>query len=177
MANTSAPIFNKRATEKLRSPDDLDKYVQVLNPSVWMVLASCLIFVLALLAWGLLGTVSTSLSVSGAIVNTGDGSGGMDELTCFISSKEIDSVHVGNEAMANKRRLEVTAIEKTPLSKAEAKNLVPSDYLASTLVNDEWVYRVTLKGDLSDISPEEAVPVKITVERVAPISLILRSRE
>ena len=32
MAEQTRTIFNQRAAEKLRSPDDLDKYVRVTNP-------------------------------------------------------------------------------------------------------------------------------------------------
>ena len=175
MDKSSGSIFNKQAAEKLRSPDDLDKYVQVINPSVWMVLLSCLLFVLALLAWGILGTVSTNITATGAILDAELADDG--EVTCFISDKDVSSVDIGDEARVEGELMSVIAIEENPLSAVEAKRLIKSDYLASTLVKSDWVYRVTLAGDTSEISPEKAIPVKITVERVAPISLILRNRE
>ena len=61
MANASSSIFNKKASEKLRNPDDLDKYLRVTNPSVWIVIAACVVLLLGLLAWGVFGTVSTSV--------------------------------------------------------------------------------------------------------------------
>lgn len=65
MAQASPSIFNKRATERLRSPDDLEKYVQVTNPSVWVVLGACIALLAGLLAWGIFGTVSTNVSAQG----------------------------------------------------------------------------------------------------------------
>ena len=34
-AKPSMSIFNLKASEKLRNPDDLDKYIRVTKPSVW----------------------------------------------------------------------------------------------------------------------------------------------
>ena len=39
MADEQNSIFTKKASDKLRSPDDLNEYVRVTNPSVWVVLA------------------------------------------------------------------------------------------------------------------------------------------
>lgn len=41
MADEQSNIFTKKASDRLRSPDDLDEYVRVTNPSVWIVLAAC----------------------------------------------------------------------------------------------------------------------------------------
>ena len=42
MPEETKELFTKKATEKLRSPDDLDEYVRVTNPSIWVVLAACI---------------------------------------------------------------------------------------------------------------------------------------
>ena len=44
-------VFTKKATDKLRSPDDLDEYVRVTYPNVWIVLAACAILVIGLFAF------------------------------------------------------------------------------------------------------------------------------
>ena len=38
MSERRANVFSERATQKLRSADDLDAYVRVTNPSVWVAL-------------------------------------------------------------------------------------------------------------------------------------------
>ena len=38
-----AELFTEKARNKLRSPDDLNGYVRVVNPSGWIVLAICAI--------------------------------------------------------------------------------------------------------------------------------------
>ena len=165
MADVAKSIFNKKATEKLRSPDDLDKYVQVTNPSVWVVLTACVALLAGLLAWGVFGSVTTSVSATGVAVN--------GEAMCFLSADDTAKVHVGDVANVSGELLRVSQVAKVPLSSAEAGKILKSDYLVSALVTTNWAYRVSFEGDTSELAENVPLSVSITVERVAPITLIL----
>ena len=169
MADAGSLIFNKKASEKLRSPDDLDKYVRVTNPSVWVVLAACVVLLAGLLAWGLLGTVSTSVSTTGVCVK--------GQAMCFLTADEAAKVNEGDAANVGGERMTVSTISDVPISRDEAKNLLSSDYLVSSLIDGDWAYVVHFEDDTSDL--REAVPltVNITVERIAPISLVFGGKE
>ena len=80
MADVNSTIFNKRAAEKLRSPDDLDKFVRVTNPSVWVVLAACVALLAGLLAWGVFGAVTSSVSTTGVAIN--------GKAMCFLDAED-----------------------------------------------------------------------------------------
>lgn len=165
MADTSSAIFNKKAAEKLRSPDDLDKFVRVTNPSVWLVLAACIVLLVSLLAWGVFGTATTGVQATGAYVN--------GSVVCFLSGEDASKVHVGDVANVEGEQMEVSSISAVPLSRDEAKQVVISDYLVSTLVNGDWAYVVYFEGD-GDYPFAEGIPlsVNITTERIAPIGLV-----
>ena len=90
MPEASRSIFNERASDKLRSPDDLDKYVQVTNPSVWVILVACIALLAGLLAWGVFGSVTTNVSATGVIAN--------GQATCFLSADNVAKVSVGDSA-------------------------------------------------------------------------------
>ncbi|HAM14640.1 MAG TPA: hypothetical protein DCP91_01980 [Eggerthellaceae bacterium] len=169
MAETMNSIFNKRATEKLRSPDDLDKYVRVTNPSVWVVLVACIALLAGLLMWGVFGAVTTSVSATGAVVNRMP--------ICFLNAEDVAKVRVGDSAVVGNENMVVSKVARIPMSHEEAHGILESDYLVSTLLNDEWDYAVIFEGD-GDYDFYEGVPlsIRITVERVSPISLILRNR-
>ena len=168
MAEAAGSIFNEKAAEKLRSPDDLDKYVRVTNPSVWAVVGACAALLFGLLAWGAFGAVSTSVGATGAFV---DGTA-----MCFLSAEEAAKVHAGDAANVSGERMSVAQVSAVPLSRDEAHAELGSDYLASTLVEGDWAYQVTFDGD-GDYAFDPGVPltVTITVERVSPISLVLGS--
>lgn len=165
MADPNSSIFNKKAAEQLRSPDDLDKYVKVTNPSVWVVLAACIILLAGLLAWGVFGAVSTNVTTVGA--RSGE------SVICMVDGGQASQVNVGDQATVNGVPLTVESISELPLSRQEASALLESDYLASTLIASDWSYVVTLSGsDAANLNENVPLSVSITIESVAPISLI-----
>ena len=165
MAQSIPSIFNQRATERLRSPDDLDKYVQVTNPSVWVVLAACVSLLVGLLSWGVFGSVNTNVAATGAVV---DG-----RAVCFLAAEDAARVHVGDEVNVAGNMMEVSQISAIPLSREEARGLLDNDYLMATVFGGDWAYEVILSGDTSGLAFGVPIPMSITTERVAPISLVL----
>ena len=166
MADTTKPIFNRAATDKLRSPDDLDKFVRVTNPSVWVVLVACAALLAGLLAWGVFGAVTTSVSATGVSV---DG-----RVMCFLTAEDAAKVHAGDAASVNGAQMTVSRLSAVPVSRDEAHDMLKSDYLVSTLVTGDWAYRVTFEGDAGDLSEGVPLSVRITTDQIPPISLILR---
>ena len=168
MADTSRSIFNKKATEKLRSPDDLDKYVRVTNPSVWVALAACIALLAGLLAWGIFGSVTTNVTKTGTVIK--------GTAVCFLSADEVAEVDTGDVAFVGGKRMTVSEVAAIPLSAGEASKLLKDDYLVSALMSGDWSYTVKFEGDTSDLDEGIPISVNITTSRVSPISLILRSR-
>ena len=52
------------AVTVVRSPDELNKAIQVTSPGAWMVLAACFALLAGILAWAFFGTVSTGKSAN-----------------------------------------------------------------------------------------------------------------
>ncbi len=165
MARSSKSIFNQRAAEKLRSPDDLDKYVRVANPSMWVVLVACAALLVGLLAWGVFGAVTTSVSAAGVSV---DG-----QVMCFLPANESMKVQIGDEANVNGEHMTVSDIAALPVSRDEADEILQNDYLLNALVTGDWTYKISFEGD--EVSFQDGIPlnVSITTERIAPITLVL----
>lgn len=168
MAEASSSIFNAKATEKLRSPDDLEKYVRVTNPSVWVVLGACVALLLGLLAWGVFGAVSTSISSTGVVA---DG-----RAVCFLSAEDVARVHVGDTANVGGQQMSVIEVAEVPFSRDEAHDQLGSDYLVSSLLEEDWAYVVEFSGEgIGQLAQGVPLSVYITTERVAPIQLLLGS--
>ena len=72
--------------------------------------------------------------------------------------------------------MQVAGVAAVPLSRGEAEEILNSEYLATTLVKDNWAYQVTFEGDVSNLATGVPLAVEITTSRVAPISLVLGGR-
>ena len=57
-AKVENDIFNKKSLDKINVPEELNDYVRVTTPSVWVVLIAITLFVLGFLGWSIFGTVS-----------------------------------------------------------------------------------------------------------------------
>ena len=163
-------LFTKKARNKLRSPDDLNVYVRVVNPSGWIVLAICAILLIGLFAWGAVETAETSVQAMGTRME--------DKVACYLPSNRTSKIRVGDTANADGHLLKVASISAVPVSRNEAHEMLVSDYLANTLVTSDWSSVVLLEGnEVASIAEGVPLNVTITTERVAPMSLVFGGKE
>ncbi len=54
---TGSGIFREKSIERISSPEELNDYIRVTTPSVWLVLAALIVLLAGMLAWSALGTV------------------------------------------------------------------------------------------------------------------------
>ncbi len=53
-------LFRKKSLEHAQSPDDLNEYIRITTPPVWLALLASLFLLLGILAWSIFGTVTVS---------------------------------------------------------------------------------------------------------------------
>ena len=80
-------LFRKKSLDKVKSPDHLSEYIKVVNPSIWLLLASVLVLLLGLCSWGIFGNIQTVISAQ-AQCSGGEG-------TCLLSQEDGDRVKPG----------------------------------------------------------------------------------
>lgn len=161
-------LFTKNAAEKLRAPDDLEKYVQVTRPSMWIVTCACASLLVGLLIWGMLGTVSTNVSTMGVVID--------DQPICFLDAEDVVLVQVGDAVRFGGKPMKVTTVASIPMSREEVGRMLRSDYLVSALIGGDWGYRITLEGDADELAQRVPLSVSITTKQTSPISVILENK-
>lgn len=144
----------------------LEKSVRVTPPSAWVALAAFVALLAGLLIWAVFGTIATTVSTKGAVIN--------GQALCFLAEKDIVKMHVGDQADVNGVTLKVSSISALPVSRAEAGRIAPGDYLVDTLMPEDWAYRIDFEGDTSNLPEGVPISMEITVERLAPIRLLLK---
>ncbi|MBQ8913505.1 MAG: hypothetical protein IJ054_05610 [Lachnospiraceae bacterium] len=50
-------IFREKTLERVSSPEELNDYIKVTSPRVWIVMAAILLLLIGMTVWGILGTV------------------------------------------------------------------------------------------------------------------------
>lgn len=53
-------IFREKSIERVTSPEELNDYMKVTTPSIWVVLVAIIIFLVGLLTWAFLGSVTVT---------------------------------------------------------------------------------------------------------------------
>ena len=53
-------VFREKSMERVSSPEQLNDYIRVARPSVWLVLTALLLLLVGMLAWSVLGRVEAT---------------------------------------------------------------------------------------------------------------------
>ena len=53
-------IFRQKSLDRVSSPEQLNDYIRVTTPSVWLVLAAIILLLVGMLAWSVFGTVQAT---------------------------------------------------------------------------------------------------------------------
>ena len=83
----SEEIFRKKCLDKVKSPEDLDDYIQVSNPGVWLLLISVIVLLAGACVWGIFGHIDSTVETS-VYAENGD-------IACYIAEDAASSVQVG----------------------------------------------------------------------------------
>ena len=59
----SEQIFRKKSLDRIQSPENLNQYVRVTNPGVWLLLSAVIILLLGACIWGFFGHIETKMKV------------------------------------------------------------------------------------------------------------------
>lgn len=167
----SESLFRKASLDSISSPEQLNDYIKVSTPSVWIVLAALIILAAAVLVWGFTGSLPTTVNAPCAVL---DG-----EITCFLTTDETARVQVGQPAWitgSGPSEVEgsVSDIGIIPVSAAEVIEELKSDYLAQLLVVEAFAFKVIILPDEGDFSNQQVLDVRIVTESIRPIDFLLR---
>ena len=53
----SDSIFRKKSLDHISSPEEIDDYIKVTKPGMWLVLAAIVLMLTAVIIWGIVGEI------------------------------------------------------------------------------------------------------------------------
>ena len=133
-------IFRKKSIDRMSSPEQLNDYIKVTNPGVWMALAAIVILLIGVCVWGVFGKLETKLPVA-AVSQDG-------QTVLYVKEDNIASVRENMSVYVGDETYKVTSVSAQPVAVTEEI----SEYARHTgeLSIGEWVYIVQIDGSLAN---------------------------
>lgn len=152
-------LFRKSSIDRISSPEQLNDYVRVSNPSVWMILAAIIMLLVGICVWGIFGRLETKIESAGICEN--------GVFTCYVNEEKMRQIESGMTVNVDGNELSVSEISEKPISiSADMDGYLL--YLGG-FSEGEWLYEVTAASTL----PDGTYKAEIVTSSVSPMSFIL----
>ncbi len=97
-------IFRKKSLEHISSPEEIDDYMKVTSPSLWLVMTAIVLLLVAAIVWSITGRIETILDRAAQAEN--------GQVVVEITEEQIGQLTVGSEVRAEDKTGEVTEIRE-----------------------------------------------------------------
>lgn len=156
----SGTIFREKSLEKISSPEQMNDYIRVSSPSVWMVLAAVIVLLAGVCVWGVFGHLDTAVQTGGVCTN--------GRLTVFVGEEDHDKIR--ENAVISVDGVEYAVVESTNAPIRVDDQIDPYIVYLAGFTEDDWVYR--LCADAPGLA-DGVYTVSVVTERVRPLDFVL----
>ena len=146
--------------KKVNSPEQLNQYIRLSNPGVWILLLAIVVLLVGVCIWGYFGKIDTKIKT--VVVS--------DNYTSYLYVKEEDMAKIKNgmqvELNNNENIFEIADVGETPEKVTE-----DMDEYARHLGNfqvGEWVYKCRLNKNVK----EGTYSADVVIESISPMTFI-----
>ena len=156
----SGTIFREKSLEKISSPEQMNDYIRVSSPSVWMVLAAVIVLLTGVCVWGVFGHLDTAVQTGGVCT---DG-----RLTVFVGEEDHDKIR--ENAVISVDGVEYAVAESTNAPVRVDDQIDPYIVHLAGFTENDWVYR--LCADAPGLA-DGVYTASVVTERVRPLDFVL----
>lgn len=158
-------IFRKKSMDSISSPEQLDDYVRVTSPSVWIVLAALILLLGGVCCFGVFGALETTVKAPALARDS--------QAVLYLTEDAVQAVHMDDEIRADGITGKITGVSEKPLSFGAVCEKLGRDEYTIYMMGIEgqrFLYEVTVElPGLSDGITE----VEIIAETVKPMTFVL----
>lgn len=153
-------LFRQKSLNKVSSPEQMNDYIQVTSPGVWLVLAAVIALLTGLIVWSVLGRLETT--VTAAAVAGPDGGA-----VCYIAEDDLPSIHAGQTVRIDGEGYALSEVAARPVAVDESFDAYAIH--VGGLEVGQWVYPAELDAPLE----EGVYEAQVVVDSVSPIAFLL----
>ncbi len=152
-------LFREKSLQRISSPEQLNAYIRVSTPSVWLLLAAIVLLLSGVCVWGVFGRMETTLSAAALAGNEG--------VTAYVRADDMEKIKIGAKAAIGSAEGSVVSVSAEPVRVDETF----TEYMRHLggLQTGEWVYAAALDIDCAD----GVHAVQIVIDSVPPMSFVL----
>ena len=136
MAEKGSNLFRKSSLERVSSPEQLNEYIKVNNPSLILILIGLFVIIISGVVWMFSGGIPETVSLNGVIVEEG----GKQEVCCYVP---ISSSQRLSEGMRTQISLDYAGREEygyiNGAITSVGKEVVTNEYLRANFENPQVV--------------------------------------
>ena len=132
-------LFREKSLEQFTSPEQLNDYIRVANPSIFIILGAVIAFLIGVVIWSMNGTIDSRVEVS-AVSSNGI-------LTAYVPVKEAGDLTDSSTIAINGSEYPISAVSN-PMRAADA--LDEQQLAVYELSANEIVYAVSAETTLPD---------------------------
>lgn len=152
-------IFRKSSIDRVSSPEQLNDYIRVSNPSVWMMLAAVVVLLAGVCVWGVFGRLESKILSAGTCEN--------GVFICYVTEEDAAKIKPGMLVKVNGNDFAVSEISPRPI--AVGADMEPYLMHLGGFSEGEWMYEIIADADI----PDGTYKTEIVTESVSPMSFIL----
>lgn len=153
-------IFREKSLKKIASPEQMNDYIRVSSPSVWMVLTAVIVLLAGVCVWGMFGHLDTAVQTGGVCA---DG-----RLTVLVGEEDHDKIKENAVISVDGVEYAVAEITNAPI-RVDAQ-IDPYVVHLAGFTEGDWVYR--LYADVPGLA-DGVYAASVITERVRPLDFVL----
>ena len=152
-------LFRKSSMDRLKSPEELNDYIRVANPSVWLLLGAVILVLLGVGVWGVFGTVESTLQTG---VRAEE-----ERVICCVSETDIHRIDEGMMVRMGDREGTVKQVLDTPLQSAGQESYL---FHLSKIAAGSFYYEVEVEACGLEAGIYQG---EIVLESISPITFVI----
>ena len=154
-------IFRKKSLDRISSPEQLNDYIRVTNPGVWMIMCSVVLLLLGMCVWSVFGQLDTYLTVAAVTDN--------NQTVCYVKASDAQELEDGLLVWIGDEQYHIADIQTRPV---QVDDTYPEYILhVGSLQEGEWAYIATLDHMYGENGM--IVEAEIVIESIAPIRFVM----
>ncbi len=149
-------IFREKSIDRVSSPEQIDDYVKISNPGVWILVFAVAFLIFGAVIWGIFG--KTEKTFSGVAVSENE------NVLIYVKESDADKIEPGCEIRVNDEKLVVREKYGDPVKADES--LGEYFIYLGEFKSGEWLYTMSAEGVL----PNGIYKAVIVAESESPIA-------